>query len=114
MCHMLQRIVCLTACGEHRPAGAAEDVGGDAVKLDAGVLKRLAQPGGLPLRSRICVLRYRVRLRSRRIGLGGTKLARNKPASASWHSHAASETSVLRPETFLMCRALTSTHSKSS
>jgi hypothetical protein len=38
-----------------------------------------------------------VRFRSARIGLGGTKLDFNRPASASWHSHAASETSVLRP-----------------
>src|SRR4051812_34668431 len=52
-------------------------------------------------RSWICVLRYRVRLRSSRIGLGGTKLAFNSPASASRHSHAASETSVLRPGTCL-------------
>ena len=29
---------------EHRPSGDAEDVGGDAVELDAGVLQRLVQP----------------------------------------------------------------------
>jgi hypothetical protein len=29
---------------EHRPPGDAEDVGGDAVELDAGVLQRLVQP----------------------------------------------------------------------
>ena len=65
-------------------------------------------------RSWIWVLRYRVRFRSARIGLGGTKLARNSPASASWHSHSASLTSVLRPGTCLTCRALTSRHSNSS
>ena len=34
---------------EHRPPGGAEDVGGDAVELDVGVLKRLVQPLGLPV-----------------------------------------------------------------
>ena len=65
-------------------------------------------------RSWICVLRYRVRFRSARIGLGGTKLARSSPASASWHSQAASETSVLRPGTCLTWRAFTSSSSNSS
>jgi two-component system KDP operon response regulator KdpE len=36
-----------------------------------------------------------------RTGLGGTKLARKSPASASWHSHSESLTSVLRPRTCL-------------
>ena len=65
-------------------------------------------------RSSICALRYRVRFRSVRIGLGGTKLAFNSPASSSWHSHCASLTSVLRPGTALTWRALTSSSSKSS
>ena len=34
---------------EHRAPGHAEDVGGDAVELDAGVLERLVQPVGLAL-----------------------------------------------------------------
>jgi hypothetical protein len=46
--------------------------------------------------------------------VGGTKLALSRPASASWHSHAASETSVLRPGTCRACRALTNMHSNSS
>src|SRR3954470_8995314 len=46
--------------------------------------------------------------------MGGTKLAFSSPASASRHSHAASETSVLRPGTCLTWRALTSRHSNSS
>ena len=65
-------------------------------------------------RSWIWVLRYRVRFLSVRIGLGGTKLARSSPASASWHSHAASDMSVLRPGTCLTWRALTNSSSKSS
>ena len=65
-------------------------------------------------RSLICALRYRVRLRSVRIGLGGTRLARNSPASSSWQSHCASFTSVLRPGTCLTWRALTSISSKRS
>jgi len=40
-------------------------------------------------RSAIWVLRYRVSCLSARIALGGTKLARNSPASSSWHSHSA-------------------------
>ena len=65
-------------------------------------------------RSAICVLRYRVSVRSCRCGLGGTKLPRNSPASISWHSHCASVMSVLRPGTCLTCRALHSVSSKSS
>ena len=65
-------------------------------------------------RSAICVLRYLVRFRSARIGLGGTKLARSSPASSSCANHAASDTSVLRPGTCLTWRALTSTHANSS
>ena len=65
-------------------------------------------------RSLICVLRYRVRLRSVRIGLGGTRLPRNRPASSSWQSHCASLMSVLRPGTCLTCLALTSINSKPS
>jgi hypothetical protein len=34
---------------EHRAAGDTEDVGGDAVELDAGVFERLVQPVGLAL-----------------------------------------------------------------
>ena len=65
-------------------------------------------------RSWICALRYRVRFRNVRIGLGGTKLARSSPASASRHSHCASVTSVLRPGTCLTCLALTSVHENRS
>ena len=35
--------------GEHRPAGFAEQVGGDAVELDAGVLEQLVQSSGFAL-----------------------------------------------------------------
>ena len=100
---------------EHRAPGLAEDVRGDAVELDAGVLERLVQPVGLALRapgSASCDSASGCA--AARIGLGGTKLACSSPASASWHSHAASETSVLRPGTCLTCRALTSMHSNSS
>jgi hypothetical protein len=38
-------------------------------------------------RSRIWLLRYLVRLRSVRTGFGGTRLARNSPASSNWQSH---------------------------
>ena len=55
-----------------------------------------------------------MRLRSWRIGFGGTKLAANSPASSSRHSHSASPTSVLRPGTCLTWRALTNKHSNSS
>ena len=61
---------------EHPTAEDTENVGGDTVELDTGVLERLMQPVGLPERSSIWVLRYRVRFRNARIGFGGTKLAR--------------------------------------
>ena len=99
---------------EHRAAGLAEDVGRDAVELDPGVLQALRSRLASRACSWIWVLRYRVRFRSVRIGLGDTKLRRSSPASASWHSHSASLTSVLRPGTCLTWRALTSRQSNSS
>ena len=48
-------------------------------------------------------MRYRVRSRSRAISTGGTKLPRSRPHSNSCASHDASDTSVLRPGTFLTC-----------
>ena len=80
--------------------GLAEDVRGDAVELDPGVLQRLVQPVGFARRapgSGPCGSGSGSA--AARIGLGGTKLARNSPASISWHSHSASSTSVLRPGT---------------
>ena len=58
-------------------------------------------------RSRVAVVRARVRSRSSRTGSGGTKEGLTKPWAPSWASQAASETSVLRPGKFLTCRALT-------
>jgi hypothetical protein len=58
---------------EHVAPGLAQDVRRDGVELDAGVFERLVQPVDLArlcsrltsrTRSWICVLRYRVRLRS--------------------------------------------------
>lgn len=60
---------------EHRAPGLPQDVCGDAVELDPGVLQRLVQPVGSRARSWIWVFRYRVRFRNARIGLGGTKPA---------------------------------------
>ena len=93
-------VVPATSASSIVAAGLAEDVRRDAVELDPGVLEDLVQPRQPPAeRSLICALRYRVRFRSVRIGLGGTKLAFNSPASNSWHSHCASLMSVLRPGT---------------
>ena len=66
------------------------------------------------VRSSIWALRYRVRLRSSRIGRGGTKLGRTSPCSVIWQIHSASFTSVLRPGTLRRCRALSSQHSRAS
>src|SRR5215208_4756316 len=66
-------------------------------------LERLAQGGDLL-----------AHLSARQVGVGGTKLALSSPASASWHNHAASDTSVLRPGTCLTWRALTNRQSNSS
>ena len=92
---------------EHRPAGLAEDVGGDAVELDAGVLERLVQPVGLALALRdlrLAIPRQVPQLRA--AAWAARSSPRNSPASISWQSHCASETSVLRPGTCLTCRAL--------
>ena len=65
---------------EHRPAGLAEDVGGDAVELDPGVLEDLVQPVGLALAlagSAPCGSGSGCA--ASRIGLGGTKLALQQP-----------------------------------
>ena len=51
------------------------------------------------VRSRVMVVRARVRSRSTRIGCGGTNDARTSPWAPRSASHAASETSVLRPGT---------------
>ena len=63
------------------------------------------------VRSSICALRYRVKSRSSRISLGGTKLGRTSPCSTSWQIHSASFTSVLRPGTLRRCWAFKSQHS---
>jgi hypothetical protein len=66
------------------------------------------------VRSWTSALRYRVRSRSSRIGLGGTKLGRTRPCSTSWQIHTESATSVFRPGTFLRCWAFSSQHSNPS
>ena len=53
------------------------------------------------VRSRVIMVRARVRSRSSRIGAGGTNEARTSPWAPRSASQAASETSVLRPGTFL-------------
>ncbi len=60
------------------------------------------------LRSRVITVLARVRLRISRIGFGGTNEARTRPCAPRSASQAASETSVLRPGTFLASWALTS------
>lgn len=57
-------------------------------------------------RSSIAELRWRVRSRSARNGSGGMKLGRTRPCSSSDAPQIASATSVLRPGTLRMCRAL--------
>jgi hypothetical protein len=66
------------------------------------------------LRSRVMTVRARVRSRNSRIGGGGTNDARTNPCAPRSASHAASETSLLRPGTFLASRALTNITSKPS
>ena len=66
------------------------------------------------LRSRVMTVRARVRSRSWRIGGGGTNEARTSPCAPRSASHAASETSLLRPGMFFTARALTSITSSSS
>ena len=82
--------------------------GGDRGQLDACVLQDLLEAlDSRPTRaSESRVLRYRVSPRSSRTGGGGTKLGRTMPWAATSASHSASERSVLRPGTFLTCRAL--------
>ncbi len=54
------------------------------------------------VRSKIRAFRYRVRSRSSRMGLGGTKEGRRRPRARSLAIHAASMVSVFRPVTCLM------------
>jgi hypothetical protein len=56
--------------------------------------------------------RYRVKSRSSRMGLGGTKLARSRPWQTKSAIHSASFTSVLRPGTFFTYYALATMISK--
>ena len=87
---------------EHRAAGLAHHVGGDAIEFDAGVLHHLVQPVHLALAITDLALAVARQVAQRRgIGFGGTKLGRSSPASSSWQSHWASMTSVLRPGTCL-------------
>src|SRR5215469_272112 len=60
------------------------------------------------VRSVVSAARYRVRSRNRRIGLGGTKLARTSPCSTSCVIHAESVRSVSRPGTLRMRAAFSS------
>ena len=59
------------------------------------------------VRSSICFLRYRVRSRRSRIGIGGTKLLRSSPYSSNCANHALSWTSDFRPGTCFRCCMLT-------
>ena len=63
------------------------------------------------VRSRVRIVRARVRSRSSRIGSGGTNEARTRPCAPSCASQAASDTSVLRPGRFFTWRALVNTNS---
>jgi hypothetical protein len=83
-------------------------------QLDPGVLEHLVQARASRPRSSIWAVRYLMRLRSSRMGLGGTKLGRTRPCSTSWQIHCASPTSVLRPGTLRRWRALGSRHSSAS
>ena len=96
---------------EHGPAGDAADVGGHRRQLDPRVLQQLLQPldltgafprDGGPGPGQVPELTDR---------LGWHKRATASPCAPSCASHAASETSVLRPGRFLTCRALTSSTS---
>ena len=66
------------------------------------------------VRSRVITVRVRVRSRNARIGAGGTKDAFTNPWAPRSASHAASETSVLRPGRLRTAAALTRTTSKPS
>jgi hypothetical protein len=100
----------LPACGSLVPATSASSIARpETPRMSVATQSSLMPVSSSALcsrlasrwRSAICVLRYRVRFLSVRIGLGGTKLALSSPASSRWHSHCASDTSVLRPGTFL-------------
>src|SRR5215204_4636807 len=62
------------------------------------------------VRSAVSAARYRVRSRKRRIGRGGTKLARTSPCSTNRAIHGESDTSLLRPGTLCMCAAFEQLH----
>ncbi len=66
------------------------------------------------VRSWACAVRYLVRSRSSRIGVGGTTQGRTRPWATSWQIQAASATPVLRPGTLRRCWAPGSQHSTSS
>jgi hypothetical protein len=94
--------------GQHGPAGDAEDVGGDRVQLDAGVLQGLVDPlglGGVGLDQLLAVAAKVAQLTDRRCG---TKLPRSSPGSSNSANQAASATSGFRPGRSLTWRALTS------
>jgi hypothetical protein len=63
------------------------------------------------VRCSMSFLRYRVNSRIAAICGGGMKLPRSSPHSVNSASHIASRASLLRPGTFLTCRALTSSTS---
>src|SRR5215212_4187588 len=63
-------------------------------------------------RSRVIAVRARVRSRSWRIGAGGTKEPWTRPCAPSWASHAASETSLLRPGQVLHLSSVDQHHLK--
>ena len=65
-----------------------------------------ASTGTPPAEGERSAVRERNSSRSSRSGLDGTKLGRISPQQTSSAIHSASLMSVLRPGTFLMCRAL--------
>lgn len=86
---------------EHRPAGRAEDVGGDAGEPEAGVLQDLVQAigdapallgEGGPIAGEVAQIANRG---------GGHEAARSSPCSSTRAIHPQSCTSVLRPGTCL-------------
>lgn len=97
-----RRVVLTSDQGTHqRPTRDPEHVAGEGADLDPCVLQHLVDPVDRRGPFVDQGLADRVRSRSSRTGLGGTKLAEGSPWARSWANHTASIVSVFRPGTCL-------------